>query len=442
MFEKDNWFNPDGQVVELQGDVFRWMPYGSRLNSQDNIASSMFNVFGQLKAVVRAAEIQMLYGADFSLNRSRFGHVSEEEFLVLSNELQTRSIDPIEDDGNNPVFSRTSFEQRFKVRNLLNPGPPALDEFPGNPAVVIPQPARSGRDITLNIDTEGDGYLWAWIDMNKNSKWEEDELVIEGAPLLQGGSRETSFSFNIPVTDVAGDYWMRMRLMPTSAEASPIGVSFGGDTRDMPISIVLTGSSISGVAFKDMNGNNIPDGPDLILDGLTVYSDTNGNRLLDSGEPFTTTDQQGNYSLNLPGAGTYMIMPAYLPPLGYVFEDVPITVTLADNEDRQLNLVLNYTIVSDNEDKPDVPKSVELHPNYPNPFNPTTTIGFSLPTTSHVKLTVYDITGRVVRTVLNQVMSSGSHTIQFDGAGLTSGLYLYRLEAAGIVITNKMTLIK
>jgi hypothetical protein len=164
--------------------------------------------------------------------------------------------------------------------------------------------------------------------------------------------------------------------------------------------------------------------------------------LLDSGEPFTTTDQQGNYSLNLPGAGTYMIMPAYMPPQGYVFEDVPITVTLADNEDRQLNLVLNYTIVSDNEDKPEVPKSVELHPNYPNPFNPTTTIGFSLPTTSHVKLTVYDITGRVVRTVLNQVMSSGSHTIQFDGAGLTSGLYLYRLEAAGIVITNKMTLIK
>jgi uncharacterized repeat protein (TIGR01451 family) len=441
-FENEEWFGTDNQEIEMQGETFRWIPYGTRLNSAAGMSKQLFNVFGQQKARILGAEAHLLYGADFSLNRSRFGHVPEALYPVMSAETQSRAIDPFEYDWRNPVFFRTTFEQRFKVRNIQNPGPPALDQNQDEPAVVVPQSSRSGRDITLKVDTSGEGYLWAWIDMNKNGTWEPDENVINKAPLVVGTDRVETFTFKAPNTTVEGDYWVRLRLISNDVDAQPVGTYFGGDVRDVSVKIVLTGSSISGIAFRDTNGNNIPDEQDIILVGLTVFADSNGNRVLDDGEPFTITDQQGYYSLNLPGGGSYLIMPAFLPPRGYVFENVPISVTLADNEDKQMDLKLEYVIVSDNEDKPDVPKSVELHPNYPNPFNPTTTIGFSLPSTSHVKLAVYDVTGRMVRTVLNQIVQSGSHTVQFDASGLTSGLYLYRLEAAGIVITNKMTLIK
>jgi len=440
--EDEIWFGPDSQEIEMSGESFRWVPHGTRLNAADGLDKPLFNVFGQLRARVVGAEAQLLYGADFSLNRSRFGHVPENSYPVMSPETQARSIDPFVVDDSNPVFSRTTFEQRFKVRNTLNPWPPALDSNPSVPAVVIPQPARAGRNIEIKVETEGDGFLSAWIDLNKNASWEMSERVLDLVPILIDGDRIESFTLRIPNVTNESDYWIRMRLTPNNSSSSPTGIGYGGDIRDMSMRIVLTGSSVSGIAFTDQNGNNLPDEQDVILDGMTVYADLNGNSALDADEPFTTTNQQGFYSLNLPGAGSYQIMPAYPDRLNWVYNGNPINVTLADNEDRVLHLNIGWTIVSDNDIKPELPDHLTLHPNYPNPFNPTTTIMYSLPTTSHVKLAVYDVTGRLVRTLVNQVVQSGEQTVHFDASGLTSGLYLYRLEAAGVMITNKMVLIK
>ncbi|MCC5925147.1 MAG: family 10 glycosylhydrolase [Bacteroidetes bacterium] len=86
--------------------------------------------------------------------------------------------------------------------------------------------------------------------------------------------------------------------------------------------------------------------------------------------------------------------------------------------------------------------SIILEQNFPNPFNPTTSIRFHLPETSYVELTVYDLTGRVVSVIDRGMRSSGTHQVNFDATNLTSGMYLYRLEAAGTTLTGKMTLIK
>ncbi len=80
--------------------------------------------------------------------------------------------------------------------------------------------------------------------------------------------------------------------------------------------------------------------------------------------------------------------------------------------------------------------------NYPNPFNPTTTIQFSTPVTGMVTLTVFDVLGRNVATLINESLSAGTYSANFDAAALPSGMYMYRLTMNNEQIVNKMLLLK
>ena len=94
----------------------------------------------------------------------------------------------------------------------------------------------------------------------------------------------------------------------------------------------------------------------------------------------------------------------------------------------------------------EAPSEVALRGNYPNPFNPQTTIGFTLPSASDVRLVVYDALGREVARLVEGELGAGLHEARFDGGSLASGLYLYRLVASGegsrAVKTGRMTLVK
>lgn len=107
-------------------------------------------------------------------------------------------------------------------------------------------------------------------------------------------------------------------------------------------------------------------------------------------------------------------------------------------------------MVTSNEGDGDVPNSFSLRQNYPNPFNPTTQIHYQLPATSQVKLNVYDLTGRELMTLVNEVKQPGLHSVNFDAGSLASGIYLYRIQAItpdgsnqkSYTETRKMTIIK
>ena len=86
--------------------------------------------------------------------------------------------------------------------------------------------------------------------------------------------------------------------------------------------------------------------------------------------------------------------------------------------------------------------SFSLNQNYPNPFNPSTLISFDLPESGQVQLVIYDLMGRTVQTLVNGSMSAGSHDVTFDASQLSSGVYLYRLDAPGFSSTRKMMLVK
>jgi len=100
----------------------------------------------------------------------------------------------------------------------------------------------------------------------------------------------------------------------------------------------------------------------------------------------------------------------------------------------------SITTVS-NEDE-QVPIQTRLEQNFPNPFNPSTSIAFSIGKAQTVRLSVFDLLGREVATLVNKTLTSGNYTVQFDASSLSSGMYIYRLQAGTQTITKKMMLIK
>ena len=89
-----------------------------------------------------------------------------------------------------------------------------------------------------------------------------------------------------------------------------------------------------------------------------------------------------------------------------------------------------------------LPVSYILHQNYPNPFNPSTAISYELSAKGYVTLRVYDVLGREVRTLVNEVEKAGRYEIRFDGSGLASGVYFYRIQAGTYSAVMKMLLVK
>ncbi len=88
------------------------------------------------------------------------------------------------------------------------------------------------------------------------------------------------------------------------------------------------------------------------------------------------------------------------------------------------------------------PASFQLSQNYPNPFNPATTIEFRISSSSHVRLTIFNIAGEKVASLVDQSLSAGSHTAVWDAGQTTAGVYLYRLEVDGSSLSKKLVLLK
>ncbi len=104
--------------------------------------------------------------------------------------------------------------------------------------------------------------------------------------------------------------------------------------------------------------------------------------------------------------------------------------------------VLPTTVSTAVDEDPTVPEDFELEQNYPNPFNPRTVIRFSLPYRTAVRLTVVDLLGREVETLVSGEMAEGRHSVSWDAGASASGVYLYRLETGPYVRTRKLVVVR
>ncbi|MDA3871869.1 MAG: T9SS type A sorting domain-containing protein [Candidatus Marinimicrobia bacterium] len=121
-------------------------------------------------------------------------------------------------------------------------------------------------------------------------------------------------------------------------------------------------------------------------------------------------------------------------------------VVIAGNEQEEDQIHV-YVTGDEPFKKSSIPQTITLNTNYPNPFNPTTNIKFELSKSQKVEISVYSISGKKVRTLVNNTMEAGYHTINWDatddsGTKVASGVYIYQMKCNGKIFTNKMILAK
>ena len=149
----------------------------------------------------------------------------------------------------------------------------------------------------------------------------------------------------------------------------------------------------------------------------------------------------------------------YIPPWGFLKPTTPFnqfggttmqgtwTIKCVDAAGGDIGVLRGWGIrfnnlVSAEPVSGQIPDKFNLCQNYPNPFNPSTNIKFDIPKDENVNITLFDILGRKVHTLINEVKKAGEYNVVFDGSSLSSGTYFYRIEAGDFVDTKKMVLIK
>jgi hypothetical protein len=185
----------------------------------------------------------------------------------------------------------------------------------------------------------------------------------------------------------------------------------------------ITGTSSSVFSFYQYNNNLIVGGLFSAIggapirniaqwDGVNWYSFGNMNSAVYS---FTTFN-------NEPFCGGSFSVASGLP---------------ADNIAHLINRLIGIRRLNEK-----IPKNFTLYQNFPNPFNPSTRIKFSVVKSSIVSIEVFDVTGRRISTLVNNRFQPGTYEIDFNAAGLSSGVYFYRLRAGDFIQSKKMVLIK
>lgn len=192
-------------------------------------------------------------------------------------------------------------------------------------------------------------------------------------------------------------------------------------------------STNSGDTWTDIS-DNLPDVPTL-----AVIVDMNNSDYVYIGTDigvFVSTDGGGawqDFNDGLPDAVQGM-------DLNITYANNVIRVMTHGNGGYERKLLSQIPVGLDQD--PIAITSLKLEQNYPNPFNPGTVINWQVPVNSFVSLKIYDVLGNEIAVLVNEEKAAGSYQTEFDGSGLASGTYIYRLEAEGHVQTRKMILLK
>ncbi len=271
------------------------------------------------------------------------------------------------------------------------------------------------RDVwLLKTDADGDS---AWSKTFGGSLWDVGECVrqtADGGFIITGKTE----SFSSGMSDV----W----LIKTESDGDSSWSSvFGGDNTDKSYcvqEIVGDGYIIAGLTWSYGEGGSDAWVIRVSQSGELLWDLIWGGISNDDGGSIISTDDDG-------------------------FAFVGMTESYGTGESDLCLVKLDVDPPAVEPFDPISSVSFTLHSAYPNPFNPTTVISFDLPVASQVKLDVYDVKGRHVGARLSRPYMTGSHQISFDGLGLASGIYIYRLQVSGsgatpTMGTGKMVLMK
>ncbi len=274
---------------------------------------------------------------------------------------------------------------------------------------------------------------------------ESGQDVYQQFPTITSGSVYLSFLINVTSTSSIGDYFIA--LSPSTSQTNytlriHLKSSGNGFVVGLSKSNELTGGYIYGNTVLNYNTTYLVVGKHTLIAGANndeekvfVFS---GN--IPSSEPAnaeigpyietTKADVADIGMVTLRQGGSFSSGVLTNPAPVLFLDEIRVATNWKD--------LLTITSVEKNE----LPTKFELSQNYPNPFNPETKISYTLPKESNVSLKVYDVLGNEVATLVNEIKQAGAYNVNFDAKNLTSGLYIYKLQADNFIQTKKMMLIK
>jgi len=321
-------------------------------------------------------------------------------------------------------------------------------------------PVRVNDDATTNdqwmsdISVDNQGRVWVyWYDSRNDASNMQTEAY--GAVSTDGGETFTNFKISNQSFNPSN-----VKQSQGTGQAYYIGDyhSIAGITVTMPFWMDGRSSTLDdysaylpdyGISFSKP------------IDSINVNSSRQNRLRLPSMGPMTGPINFTASVTNPPGAGTITVSLAnggvvnnfpdsliinQTVSAGVPFGTYNVQITGTEpggvrNHTRTYQLVVSPLVgISENENT--TPVKYALEQNYPNPFNPVTKINYSVEKAGFVKLTVFDVTGREVKSLVNGNVNAGSYSIEFDAAKLNSGMYFYKLEAGDFKEVRKMILIK
>jgi len=216
-------------------------------------------------------------------------------------------------------------------------------------------------------------------------------------------------------------------------------IYYGGESMDTTADVTITGDSV------EMNlGKKVMSIPDLNADGYDEVLISHSRHFGEWGESSELYIYYGGVPMDtipdivLPHSYENDVSVYSHPTEGYV----GIVVG-----DPNLSAILIYTNsnlsgISQDENVIYIPLEHMLYQNYPNPFNPVTTINYQLPITNYIDLSIYNLLGQKVATLVSKHQQAGAYQVEWDARGFASGVYIYHLQAEGKILNKKMFLLK
>lgn len=229
-------------------------------------------------------------------------------------------------------------------------------------------------------------------------------------------------------------------------------ISHNAENENSPVKIDLTGSGeksaepLLTVSQLELEFSSVNEGD---AENLSFEVENQGDAQLEVGV-YLADNANGVFSI-AEGAGESVLDPSETMVVSVEFSpddegDFTGLIEIkhnAENESDPVEVILSGGgILTSSEELSNLPTEFSLEQNYPNPFNPVTQISYQLPEQADVTLRVFNILGQYVTTLVNANQSPGEYSVSFDASNLSSGTYIYRLEAGNYVETNTMMLLK